>query len=44
MLLLSTAAAQLIHNTLAGRVERIGADLEEVGNYLLEAREEWTAS
>lgn len=42
--LIVAVPAQLIHNTLAGRVERIGADLEEVGNYLLEAREDWTAS
>lgn len=42
--LIVAVPAQLIHNALAGRVERIGADLEEVGNFLLEAREEWTGA
>ncbi len=32
--------AQLAHNALASRVERITGDIEEVANFLLEARED----
>ncbi|MEM7357025.1 MAG: MotA/TolQ/ExbB proton channel family protein [Acidobacteriota bacterium] len=38
--LIVAVPAQLLYNTLASRVERITSDVEEVANFLLEAREE----